>query len=144
MCDDDNMNLYRPTREQRRQLKQDNKKWPTYLLEIPESQWPQRQSTFKSGPTRVWRSSRFAVQAYPADAPAIVRLTVNRTEIAGDRWSAEISWDELQQIKNEAGYGDWTAVEIFPPDCEIVNVANMRHLWILPSLPEYAWRRRST
>lgn len=43
-----------------------------------------------------------------------------------------ISWDDLQWIKGAAGYRDREAVEVYPRDGDVVNVANMRHLWILP------------
>jgi hypothetical protein len=29
---------------------------------------------------------------------------------------------------------------VYPPVDEIVNVANMRHLWLLDEAPPYAWR----
>lgn len=43
-----------------------------------------------------------------------------------------ITWDELQAIK------DWLfpgriALEVYPPKDKIVNVANMRWLWVLPA-----------
>ena len=77
-----------------------------------------------------------------ASAPAIVRLSVNRTAIEGPRWKEGVSWDELQAIKRQCGYGDHDAVEVFPRDVDVVNVANMRHLWILdPAQPlPFAWR----
>lgn len=63
---------------------------------------------------------------------AICRLTVNRTEMGRDgRWRDGITWDELQDLKRQAGYGEAMAVEVYPPDSEVVNVANMRHLWIV-------------
>jgi hypothetical protein len=32
------------------------------------------------------------------------------------------------------------AVEIYPADGDVVAVANMRHLWLLPEAPAFAWR----
>lgn len=43
-----------------------------------------------------------------------------------------ISWDILQQLKNEYLGPDVMAVEIFPPEHEVVNDLNMRHLWEIP------------
>jgi hypothetical protein len=51
-----------------------------------------------------------------------------------------IGWDDLQRLKGEAGYGEYCAVEIYPPDADVVNVANMRHLFILKSPPAMMWR----
>lgn len=42
-----------------------------------------------------------------------------------------VSWDALQWVKGAVGYADCEAVELYPPDDRIVNVANMRHLWVL-------------
>ena len=44
------------------------------------------------------------------------------------------SWADLQRIKNEVrpdGH-ERTAVEVYPRDAELVDVANMYHLWVLP------------
>lgn len=125
------------TRNQRRQLERDNEKYPLVLKDIPRSQWPDPLSKHM----RVLRSRNFLVQIFHAPAPAVVRLSVCRTSIAGDRWKDGITWDELQQIKHECGYGEWDAVEVYPADENVVNVANMRHLWIMAEPLEFAWRK---
>ncbi len=56
-------------------------------------------------------------------------------------WAANITWEELQAIKNRIGYADKTAVEIFPAEKDTVNVANMRHLWILPESLTFGWKK---
>lgn len=125
------------TRQQRRQLERDNAKWPEQLKEIPRSEWLNH-----DGPQlRVWRSRAFLVQEYPATFPATVRLSVCRTSLAGDRWQDGIEWEELQRLKSECGYGDSDAVEVFPADKDVVNVANMRHLWVMDVPVEFAWRK---
>ncbi len=43
-----------------------------------------------------------------------------------------LTWDELMMIKNEMLGEDALAVEIFPRNCDVVNEANVRHLWELP------------
>ncbi len=59
-----------------------------------------------------------------------------------------ISWDELQHIKNLAFGAEATAVEIFPPMSQLVNIKNIRHLWLvlpdckLPNLREILFRPR--
>lgn len=47
------------------------------------------------------------------------------------RYRPPITWDQLQQIKDTL-WPTRVAIEIFPPQAEIVNVAPMRWLWILP------------
>ena len=47
---------------------------------------------------------------------------------------------KLQEIKNTIGYKDKFAVEVYPAENDIVNVANMRHLWVLPKPLGFEWR----
>jgi len=42
------------------------------------------------------------------------------------------SWRELQRIKDELIGEDRVAVEVFPAKSNIVDEANMYHLWVLP------------
>ena len=126
------------TRAQRWQLERDKAKQPKELQEVPREQWPQviRDTEL----LRVLRSRDFLVQEFLARLPAIVRLSVCKTSLAGDRWKDGISWDDLQRIKRECGYGNRDAIEIYPADVDVVNVANMRHLWIMAESIECAWR----
>ena len=90
---------------------------------------------------RVWRSRFFLAQIFPLIEGG-QRLSVCRCEITreGD-WRADISWQELMDIKAECGFQtDW-AVEIFPPNTDVVNVANMRHLWLIDEAPKFAWKK---
>ncbi|MGG9998705.1 DUF7694 domain-containing protein [Pseudovibrio ascidiaceicola] len=40
------------------------------------------------------------------------------------------SWPEMQRIKDELAGPTATAVEVYPPEAEIVDDANMYHLWV--------------
>lgn len=42
------------------------------------------------------------------------------------------SWPEMQRIKDELAGAERTAVEVYPPRAEIVDDADMYHLWVLP------------
>jgi len=89
-------------------------------------------------PSEVWRSNRFIVQIF---YEKVTRLSVNRTMVnAKGEWLEGITWEELQDIKNQCGYRDKTAVELFPCACDVVNVVNIRHLFILDEIPDYQWR----
>lgn len=44
----------------------------------------------------------------------------------------DIPWAEKQRIKNELFGEDRTAIEVFPTSTDLVDEANMYHLWILP------------
>lgn len=126
------------TRKQRRALMRENLRQPEALREVPREQWP------PGAPDRllkVWRSRDFLAQLYATAVPGVVRLSVNRTvALPSGRWDDGLSWDELQRVKAEAGFADRYAVEVYPAEVDTVNVANMRHLWLLPEPPAFAWR----
>ena len=123
-----------------RYLHEENKRYGPALERIPASQWPASARAMMRPPREVWRSAGFLVQVYQEGLYA--RLTVCRTSLSprGDRWAERISWDELQRLKRECGRGDQWAVEVFPPDEQVVNDANMRHLWLIEE-PPYGWKR---
>lgn len=92
-----------------------------------------------------FRNSLFSVQVFHRDV-VLVRdcgprgleelkwrtphLAIRRhdgTEILG--------WDILQRIKNEIVGRDRIAVEVFPAADDLVNEANMRHLFVWDSCP---------
>jgi len=43
------------------------------------------------------------------------------------------SWYEMQRIKDELAGEDSTAIEVYPPRAEIVDGADMFHIWVLPA-----------
>lgn len=43
------------------------------------------------------------------------------------------SWADLQRIKNELVGANRTAIEVFPAENNLVDQANIYHLWILPA-----------
>ena len=97
------------------------------MKEVSKEKWPR-----DDDPTRmqVFVSGLFLAQVFKVGD--VVRLSINRiTMNASGRWDDNITWDELQDAKRDCGYGDMLAVEVYPQDKDIVNDANMRHLWIL-------------
>lgn len=44
----------------------------------------------------------------------------------------DISWQDKQRIKNELVGAERVAVEVFPAVSELVDSANLYHLWVLP------------
>ena len=64
---------------------------------------------------------------------AVKRTSAQTRKEADDRSLAiPITWDELQAIKDFFWPGR-IAIEIYPPKIAIVNVADLRWLWILPA-----------
>ena len=71
----------------------------------------------------------FQVQVLEVNAPwGLCRhLKVQRTD-----GKDGITWDQLQQIKDEHLGPEVAAVEFYPPATNVVNELNMRHLWEVP------------
>jgi hypothetical protein len=127
-------------RKMRKRLETENQRYPKYFIEIPENEWPPWPFESKK-PVAIYRNRDFLVQKYQEDK--IIRLSINRSIMQADgKWSDKIEWEELQNIKRALGYGDAYAIEIYPTDRDIVNVANMRHLWILPDPLPIGWFRK--
>jgi len=116
---------------------------PPTLTEIPRDRWPQDYRVSPEAPTKAYESRQFLAQLYDVGARegrTCLRLSVCRVTLKEDgRWEEGLSWDELMQAKRECGFGDWYAVEVYPEDSEIVNVANMRHLWLLTTPLSIGW-----
>jgi hypothetical protein len=119
-------------------------KRPVKLTEmLPRESWLDRYPG-NHPPLRVWQSRNYLVQLFD-EAPLtpkvdVFRLTVCRVTLGDDgHWDENLSWDELQEIKREVGYGEWYGVEIYPRDSDVVNVANMRHLWVVSSPLGIGW-----
>jgi hypothetical protein len=133
-----------PSAAQLRELKRTNLSYPKHLVDLPRECWPDmNRSPFLTGsvPVKVMRSRSFMLVVW-REANDYFRLSVNRTEWdeRQKRFRDDISWDDLQRLKAEAGFGDLCAVEVYPPDEHVVNVANMRHLFLTTELP-FMWRR---
>ena len=45
----------------------------------------------------------------------------------------EFPWSDLQRVKDELCGPERVAVEVFPPQSQLVDAANCRHLWVLPA-----------
>jgi hypothetical protein len=113
-------------------LAMENKRFPDHLIELQVKDFDleTKHPDMTKYPVRIWHSNRFCVQAFE-EKPGIVRLSVNRALLKPDgSWLDGITWDELQDIKRQCGFGDNDAVEVFPSDKDIQNVANMRHLFV--------------
>ncbi len=122
-------------REAQKHLVKEAAQQSVTLKEVPRDKWPSQ----PAGLVKVWRSSGFLVQQF-APLNGATRLSVCRATIGNNgNWTEDITWVELQVLKRECGFGDHWATELFPADWSVVNVANMRHLWLLPEAPAYGW-----
>jgi hypothetical protein len=112
------------------------------MQEVPRSEWPFMPG-FETVPLRVWRSADYLAVLYEQRADGNRRLTVNsvrrkaeRKRKSGTDWRDGITWDELQRVKNECLGEDVWCVEVYPAQDKVVDVANMRHLFVLDGPPE--------
>lgn len=112
-----------------------------HMVEVPREEWPPSFG-FESKPLKVWRSADYLAVLYLQLADGMTRLSVNsvrrtasRKRRSGTDWRDGITWDELQRVKNETLGPDVWCVEVYPPDGEVVDVANIRHLWPLDEAP---------
>jgi hypothetical protein len=115
-----------------------------FLLPLPKESWPE--DLVGDGRDAAWLSKDFMVQQF-APKRGWIRLTISRTELGDDgHWNDAITWEELMQVKRECGFADRDAVEAFPKDRDVINVANMRHLWVPPihgkDYVPFIWRRK--
>lgn len=110
--------------------------------EVPQNEWLYRPKT--STLTKVFKNRDFLVQIYN-DPSGYTRISVNRTKTLGFKdgklplWKDGITWDQLQTIKNAIGYENEWLVECYPPENDLVNVANFRHLFLLKEKPLFGW-----
>jgi len=119
-------------------LRQENARFTQTWVNVAEEDWPQVPQSHKK-PFQVWRNNKFAAQVFQ-EANGILRISINKATVikTGD-WLDGFTWDELQNIKSVIGYGHRQAIEFYPQDSEVVNVANIRHLWVLPEPLPFAW-----
>ncbi len=118
-------------------------KWPARMTPVAQDVWP-KQDGLSTGALAigVWRSNRFlAVMWEEPHKASTPRLSICRAFLGDDgRYVDGIRWEELQQVKDECGFADRDAVELYPAQRDIVDVANLRHLWLLPARSPLAWR----
>ncbi len=63
---------------------------------------------------------------------AVVSVTLDELRgLLSVEHDGSITWDELQALKNEHFGPDAVAIEVYPPNSNVVNSLPMRHLWKL-------------
>ena len=114
-----------------RQIRAYSNTFPSHLVRVTQPNLP---THFKSEILESWRSKKFVLVVYAINEN-IERISINRADFNKDftRWNDKISWDDLQRLKAECGRGHLEAVEVYPADKDIVNVANIRHIWVFKS-----------
>ena len=84
-------------------------------------------SAFLEPSIGVWENEEFSVAAFMDQG--FIRLDIMRRDFKDG-----ITWDQLNWIKNQCGFTEFDACEFFPRQRDIVNTANIRHLYISSAL----------
>ena len=129
--DDRNLN-----REQRRALEKAHKlliqTYPDTLEPVPENSPDVPYSSHPEDIKTIFRSKKFTVIQYkPNRLDGKQRFSITRNEWSSKerRYVGDITWDEIMEIKRQIGLGDVECWEYYPKDSEVINEANMRHIF---------------
>ena len=95
-----------------------------------ESQGMQHWYTYRT-PQRATECLAFHNRLYNGWALIFEDTSMHLTFKRNDR-AAVRDWRHFQAIKNEVAGPEREAVELFPPESELMDAANEYHLWILP------------
>lgn len=76
---------------------------------------------------RAWSNGYYAVMArtLQTDWGMVTHVTIR------NKPNTDVPWADKQIIKNKIFGYDALAIEVFPPQKDLVDEANMYHLWIL-------------
>lgn len=129
--DDRNLN-----REQRRALEKATRllisTYPDTLEIVPENDLNVPYSSHPEDIKTIFRSKKYTVILWKQNRiDGKQRFSISRNEWNSKerRYVGDISWDEIMEIKRQIGLGDVECWEYYPKDNEIINEANMRHIF---------------
>lgn len=77
-----------------------------------------------------WGNNLYAVLIRPLldeNGNGVIHLAIRTLS------SLEPPWRDMQRIKNEICGAEATAVQVMPPESELVDEADMYHMWVLSS-----------
>jgi hypothetical protein len=129
-------------RSRRRTQKEHSKSLKNYsdnLEEVALNQYERKPDNL----VKAYVSKKYLVQLYQEDNKPL-RISIIRNKInINMKWEDGITWEEIQDVKNEIGFKDKDCVEIYPARENVVNVANMRHVWVMDELLPFSWKKNS-
>lgn len=82
------------------------------------------ETIFRERSVAAWEGGGFRAGLFTFQG--IARLSIWRS----DGSDLPMSWEDLQKVKSDCGFGGWEAVEVYPRDSDVINTANARHLYL--------------
>lgn len=125
-------------------IKAETLKYPDHLVNVTHLNWYGEEGKRK-GLKEVWASRNFRLYVFlHQDGTERLNIHRMRIDLENDTWADGITWDELQDLKRQCGRGSRLAVEVFPKDEDIINIGNVRHLWIVDETKiPFVWARKT-
>jgi len=80
-------------------------------------------------PQQVFQNNKYVVQVFRG--LEILGMKADKVMIRRSDSQPIHSWADLQRIKNEIFGDEKTAIEVYPPQDELTDVANLYWLWVL-------------
>lgn len=120
---------HKRTAFERKLLRRSSKKWSAW---VSRPEWATHPDALK-GCVKCWPNDRYGVQLIVSNGLHVLMV---RRHDEGD----DFPWRDLQRIKDELVGEDREAVQVFPKKSEIVDEADMAHIWLVPEdegLPLY-------
>ena len=86
------------------------------------------------GMTRAFSNNRLVIMIFDNESINFLGDRINAIKVMVQRHDDKPipnHWRELQNIKNKIFGNDATAIEFFPPESELVDVANIYWFWVI-------------
>lgn len=106
--------------------------WEPLVRRDTDPNWVQNPGIEDSGldpPDEVWVNEAYqvVVRYQPGNEGVMWHLSIH----TNTRYPIH-DWRHLQQIKNEVCGEERWAIEVYPPESDLVDTANEFHLWVMP------------
>lgn len=103
------------------------------LIEVPRAEWPYNPQTINHNVERAWRNSDIVVLEYRMRIWwGWRRIKIRHLAIKTRQDVALYKFYSLMDIKNQICGEECAAVQVYPKQSEIMDAANLSHLFVFP------------
>lgn len=108
--------------------------WESRNVNDPVALSAAKQAGNNTRPAKMLVNNLFSVQYFyhATEWGEVTQLTIRRHDADNGAKGRQVSWADKQRIKDELVGGRFTAIEVFPSQENLVDQANLYHLWVLP------------